>query len=146
MVRVNGKEVFRSEDQVLRVALLTARGEVGAAAMQPGNLQDTYVDVMVEIADPQGPLRLDQLELIQRGRESRRVEDTEFKGPRPMSPEFIKENTASLDQRPSAGVDANSEVATVEEGEDNPPKDDSHEDSKPEPTAPDLAPKSSRKS
>lgn len=119
VVRVNGQEVWTTDDHVLAVSLSTARGQVGRVGMAPGGNVDTYIDVVVELTDPQGPRRLDEVEEVNRRIEQKRVESLELTHARPNSPEFVQETTALPGKRPSDGEDPGGDLPSQSNVEEN---------------------------
>lgn len=108
-LRVNGETVWETKRHVTKISLQTARGEVGSAGIAPGQLHDTYVDVIVEETDLYGPVRLDELNLVnqrvERDRLTRVQENVGDDYVRPNSPQFLAEVSALPGDRPSDGAD-----------------------------------------
>lgn len=69
-LRVNGEPVWRSERQVTQVSMMTDRGEAGRAGV---DLATGVVDIVVTEVSPSGPMRLDQLENLERQQNAERM-------------------------------------------------------------------------
>lgn len=79
-IRVNGEKAWDTEDHVLGISVQSARGEVARVGTA---IDDAILNIVVDIATPGGPMRLDHLEALQ-AEQFRSFREGEVAGPTPV--------------------------------------------------------------
>lgn len=103
---VNGEEVKSFDEQVTRVSLMTSRGVAGIV----GIADEGSIDLLVEVAQPGGPMRLDHLENLQAQEARERSEGLAVgNAPQEVNKELLGSQGSPTYTAQSGGVEASSE-------------------------------------